>query len=407
MKKTILFILMAFLCLNSFAQISFEKGSFTTNTGTKTNCYIKNIDWKNNPVEFKYRLTQNSKIQTGTIETVSNFEIGTNIHYKRFTLSIDRSSNRTGKLTNNRNPIYKEETLFLKLLVSGKASLWQYQSNQLFRFFYQINNSNPIQLEHKKYLTSSGLIAENNAFKLQLKKDLPCKKIKTEKTVYRKKHLISYFHNYNTTCTKSSSVAYEEYSSIKKPVNIYLKVGAQFSSLELRSNDLGSQIRPQFGVEFEYTLPNNKGKWAMFIEPTFHSYSVKDFDVVVNSFTNNNPTLPITHPLNFKYSAIKTPMGIKHNMFLNKKSKITLTAGYVINLSLTSKIEFLSSTRSDLDIISSAGFVVGAGYNWDSKYSLNIQMFKSGRFNTVGGYNDPWDTNEYKSFSINFGYKIF
>ena len=47
--------------MNCFAQISFEKGYFINNANQKTNCLIKNQDWKDNPTEFEYKLDENSE----------------------------------------------------------------------------------------------------------------------------------------------------------------------------------------------------------------------------------------------------------------------------------------------------------------------------------------------------------
>ena len=51
MKKTLTFIFILTSIITS-AQINFEKGYYISNSGEKTECFIKNIDWMNNPVSF-------------------------------------------------------------------------------------------------------------------------------------------------------------------------------------------------------------------------------------------------------------------------------------------------------------------------------------------------------------------
>ncbi|WP_431243220.1 hypothetical protein ACQ9BO_00425 [Flavobacterium sp. P21] len=97
MKKLLLFTLL--LC-GSFinAQITFEKGYFISNEGKQTECFIKNLDWKNNPKDFKYKTDPNEKdFQTESIANVQEFGIINETTFKRFKINIDRSSNELKK----------------------------------------------------------------------------------------------------------------------------------------------------------------------------------------------------------------------------------------------------------------------------------------------------------------------
>ncbi|NVK52622.1 MAG: outer membrane beta-barrel protein [Flavobacteriaceae bacterium] len=397
-KLTLLILLIG---LNTIAQIKFEKGTFTTNDGKVVHCLIKNVQWKNNPVDFEYKLEKNSELQSKSITTVTSFQIGKNLIYKRFNVEIDISSSLTTKLKNNRKLNNKKETLFLKLLVSGKASLWEYQANNLRRFFYQKNNQSPVQLGYKKYLTASNLVGENNIYKIQLKQELPCKKLSTLKVNYKKSDLIRYIKRYNN-CNNNNYVEDDSNSDSKSNFNFYAKLGLELASYTLRGNDFDSKIGPQLGVEVEYVLPYNKGKWSFFIEPTFHYYYVDNYNLVIPGSSSATPT---TYPINFKYSSIRTPIGVKHNLYLNNQSRVFFSAAFTIDFNLKSEIDF--NNRPDLQFSSPIGLAFGLGYNWNSKINMHLQIFNPTRFNTNGLFNDAWDDNRYKSFSINFGYRIF
>ena len=121
MKKQLLLFLITILSINCYSQIKFEKGYFIDNTNQRTNCLIKNIDWENNPTEFEYKLSKESKINKSTINLIQEFGIDNISKYVRSTVNIDRSSERINKLSNNKNPIFKEEQLFLKVLIEGEA----------------------------------------------------------------------------------------------------------------------------------------------------------------------------------------------------------------------------------------------------------------------------------------------
>ena len=168
MKKQLL--ILAFLSitiLRSYSQIKFENGYFINDTNQKVECLIKNIDWRNNPIEFEYMLSQNAIIQKASIKTVKEFGINGVTKYIRTTVNIDRSSDDLKNMSSERNPIFQEEQLFLKVLVEGKASLLLYENGNLTRFFFKTNDSITSQLVYKQYLAENR-ISQNNYFRQQL-----------------------------------------------------------------------------------------------------------------------------------------------------------------------------------------------------------------------------------------------
>ena len=181
MKKQFLFILITILSFNGYSQISFEKGYYIDNTNQKTNCLIKNVDWKNNPTEFEYKLSENSESKKTTIKSIKEFGIDNITKYIRSTVNIDRSSENTNNLSNHKNPIFQREELFLKVLIEGKANLYQYTDSNLKRYFYNKENSNIEQLIFKSYKTTENNIGKNNRFRQQLWVDLKCPNFKTSK----------------------------------------------------------------------------------------------------------------------------------------------------------------------------------------------------------------------------------
>jgi hypothetical protein len=177
MKKQILFLAICMtISLHSFSQILFEKGYFINNSNQTIACLIKNIDWKNNPTKFEYRLAQDSMIQTENMETVKEFGIIGVSKYVRATVQLDRSSNELNNMSWEKNPNFLEEQLFLKVLVEGNATLFQYEDGYLIRFFFCLKDSAIQQLVYKRYLVDE-TIAQNNYFKQQLFNELSCQAI--------------------------------------------------------------------------------------------------------------------------------------------------------------------------------------------------------------------------------------
>ena len=70
MRKQLLLLFATIFTINCYSQITYEKGYFINNSDQKVDCLIKNIEWENNPVMFKYKLSENSEPEIASIETV-------------------------------------------------------------------------------------------------------------------------------------------------------------------------------------------------------------------------------------------------------------------------------------------------------------------------------------------------
>ena len=75
MRKKILLSIILLLNYYGFSQVNFEKGYFITNSDEKIDCLIKNRDWKNNPIDFEYKLSDNDKFISTNIKLVKEFGI--------------------------------------------------------------------------------------------------------------------------------------------------------------------------------------------------------------------------------------------------------------------------------------------------------------------------------------------
>jgi hypothetical protein len=133
--KGIFYIFLFFaICFNSYSQIEYEKGYYIDNNGQKTDGLIKNKEWKNNPDNFKFKVNEDSEASNKTIVTCEEFGVST-IKYKRFIVNIDMSNpKKSSNLSESRNPEFIKDTLYLKVLVEGKASLYYYTDGNIERF---------------------------------------------------------------------------------------------------------------------------------------------------------------------------------------------------------------------------------------------------------------------------------
>ncbi len=397
MKKQLLFLLTVALGFQGYSQINFEKGYFINNSDEKVDCLIRNMEWSSSPSDFTYKLSENGKTERTTINSVKEFGISNNLKFIRKTVSIDRANEDFNYLTYDKNPTFQEEQLFLKVLIEGKASLYEYVEVGLQRYFYTVDSSNIEQLVFKSYKVDRDLVAKNNMYKQQLYNDLKCSTFtakKLEDLNYSGSDLSRFFIDYNK-CNN------EEYIDFRKnnkefPLKISLRPGFKSSSfamhnimLSSREADFGSRVGFTMGLELEYVLPFNKNKWALILEPTYQSFK---------SETENKAQ---DQTISIDYKSVELGLGGRHYFFLGQDSKIFINASMILDFT-RSFVQFTYTPR-DLRIYGATNFAMGLGYKYNDRYSLELRYFTDRDIlSNIGNYR-----TEYKSVSVIVGYKVF
>jgi hypothetical protein len=392
---SIIFFFISIVSLNSNAQIKFENGYFITKQGEKVNCLIKDKDWSYNPTRFNYKLNDSSEIKIADTSTVAEFGIENFFKYKRFTVNIDRSSEILAYMTDYYEPRFNKEQLFLKVLIEGKATLYEYESANLTRFFFSNDSlSNPEQLVYKTYYTSNNTTGENDTYKQQLLKNLKSLQV-SEKDIeyshYTKNDLLKIFNKNNGD--QLSNIVYAQ-KKIKRDIfDISIRPGVDFSTLNLRNQDLGginigSQTNFRLGLEGEYIFPFNRNKWSVIFEPSFHQY--------------NKTVLFDNSIASMAYKGIEFPVGIRYYIFVNDRSKFFINAalGYSVYLNSNTQVgddSLVINGKSNFNVI------CGLGYKYNNRLSIEARYDGGSDLLTRDNYWYP----QYNTFSIIAGYTIF
>lgn len=401
MKKIIL--LAGFLATGMhYAQIKFEKGYFIDNSGEKKIVLIKDIGWKNNPVDFEYKSENSTGIQKANINDVKEFGIDEGAKYVRAKVMLDISSKDLASMSDNRAPELKENTLFLKYIIEGKAGLLFYEDGNGQKFFYSSENSDPQPLIYKPYYVTDSSIGYNEDYKKQILENLKCgiDSKQLNHITYSKKDLAKVFTQYNN-CSGTEVINYGQTDTKKGRFHISIRPGVNSSSLTVEDTNqhfktkFGNSTTFRIGVEFEYVLPFNKNKWALFIEPTYQYYKKESKSLAAEGWNFN-----YNYDANVDYKSIEMPIGIRHYFFLSDKSKLFLNAAYVMDFNMKSsmKIQF-----NDIEIASGNNFVIGAGYKYNDRFSAEVRLSTSRTL--LRGSNNP--SSDYKTVSFILGYTLF
>lgn len=407
-KQILVLTLLLIFSMNSYSQIAFESGYFITQDNQKTNCLIENLDWQNTPTSFRYQLPENQNIVTMDLKTVKEFAITGQSKYIKAVVKIDRSSKRIENMSTEENPVFKEETLFLKVLIEGKASLYSYIDGHLTRFFYKTDHSEIKQLVYKNYLIDgNSSIAENNSFRRQLFVDLKCETLlqrEYEHLSYNNKALMKFFIKYNTC----SDTNFTQFVTKEKRdlFNLTVRPRLNMTSLSTsnsQTNDFsfkfGNQTNFSAGLEAEFILPFNKNKWAIIVEPTYQYYKGK-----ATRETSNLVGGEIKATIDYK--SIELPIGVRHYFFLKNDAKIFVNASFLIDFNLDSKMKLARKddvpfTTLDVSSLGSAAF--GIGGKLHDKYSIEIRYITP---RTILKEYLAWDSS-FATTSLIFGYSFF
>ncbi len=395
--KLLLILVFVISGLKCFPQIIFEKGYFISETNERTDCLIKNIDWKNNPVGFAYKLTDSSEILTADIQSVNEFGIYNISKYVKANVLMDRSGEDLTNLSSERNPALVEDTVFLKVLIEGMASLYSYEEKNLTRFFYSTDQVKITQLIYKIYAHDERTIQYNNQFRQQLLTELMCPSISItdiQDLNYYESDLIPIFVKYNE-CQNTSFTNYNV-KHRRELINLTIRPGLNLSNFSMENTvsdaedaDFDYELTIRAGLDLEIILPFNKNKWALFTEPTFQYYnSVKEPEGIDGQEAEIN------------YKSIELPVGIRHYFFLDEKSKLFLDVAYVIDFCIDSAIKYELGWEYEISSLGNA--MMGFGYKYKN-ISAEIRYLTSR--NLLTQY--PLWNSDYRTVSIIFGYSLF
>jgi hypothetical protein len=397
MNRHLLALLLTISCLSGYAQVKFDSGYFVANDGRKNVCLIKNYDWKYNPTEFLYKQTENADVQKATITDVREFGIFNFSRYERCDVDIDTSSDQLDGVTTNAAPEFKRETVFLRVLVQGKASLYAWWGENLIRYFIKTDTGSAKQLIHKTYYSSAEQtnLLENNLFRNQLVANLVAPDLSQKDFAdlsYNDKSLSRIFERYN----KQQHTATQSFlqKNNEKRFNLNLRFGADLSSLTMEQSysgdtktNLGSEISITAGLEAEFILGFNRNKWALVAGSAYGSYK-------------SNPGATGA-AAGAEYKMIESDLGVREYFFLDKKSKLFATALCVYDAPIGSGDVYCG--YNTFNYTGRLALALSAGYKYANKCSIEL------KYTYRGTILDNYDyvKGRLQSTSLVFGFTLF
>jgi hypothetical protein len=398
MKLTFMITLFLKISFSGNAQVYFEKGYITLSKSNRTSCYIKNLGWRYNPREVSFKLSENGDVKTLKPEDVSEFEVTGVCKYKGYTVDIDQSEESLNKLSDNKEPEYEKNLVFLKVLAEGKATLLEYETETVTKYFIQFGSENPQPLIHKTYRPDeTSAINENNTYQNQLRAWFNSGNISLsdiENVHYNSRELTGIVNKFN----KSGDGKAVVYNSTDKKalLHINLRPGVSLNDFFLqnvyypyRNTHYGYKFCPRIGIEAEITLPFNRNKWAVILEPAYSQYSA--------DYRDGNYHSTIT------YRSLETYAGPRYYFFLENNRRVFVDAALIIDLPLASKFTE-NIPYNNYPFQFTIGGAAGVGFKANKR--LGIQLRYTFRNPYRQSFSEGKNSN-YQGFGIIFSYTIF
>lgn len=381
-------------------QTNFENGYLIKNNEV-VNCLIKFSNPKSNPDKIIYKLDENGEELIADISNTSEFGVINKYKFVRRLVSIDQSSNATNSLTWNIEPEYIVSTVFLRVLVEGKATLLKYETSNLIRFYVE-HEDDTEQLVYKRYMVDNNIIKTNDFYKRQLYKILNCNVDKKEidKVSYHVNDLSELFLK-NNECL-GLAVNYTE--KLKKAkFNLHPKIALQNSKMNIEHNpsfmysprfraNFDSKTIIKFGLEFEVVLPYHDYRFSLFLDPSYQSFS-------------NETVTPLGHTAKIDYKSIEIPLGVRYFLYNGNVSKVFTNIGIVYDIPFNSNIQYFNpNSFSTIEFEASEGvnLILGIGYRLNDKFTIELRHST----NRNNFSNTPFQA-KYSGTGLMLSYNIF
>lgn len=401
MLKSFLSSSLLFLSIQINAQ--YEQGYIVTKDGTNKIGYVQNENWRENPETIRFKENQDSSASSYDTKTISEFGIGDKIKFLAETVVIDISSDKMSRLGRTKEPIFEEKTLFLKKLVDGQISLYQYSSGNGTKFFVQKDYKFE-QLIFKRYYATANTVAENEYYKQQLVLIFADAKAITRKRIvnidYSAKSISKIISEYNLL-KNQSSVTYIQQNKWKPKLKVIINGGFEQTSVSYQFRNVATLnpsfpdiSRTLFGADLELLILKER-------IGLFSGFAIKSG---VSETIDLQTSIPdLTQETSLSYNNNTLSIGIRGYIPTIKNLNLILTAGitteYISDFSISLEISQVDENFNRNAGTNFIGFGLAYKRIFTEVRFFNNKMFAENVSNSVDVDNS--------NMNFRLGYKIF
>lgn len=402
----------------SSGQTKFKEGYFINNSNQQIKGLIKDNDWKNSPKKIEFKKNNEAQIEIININQILEFQIENSIKFIRVDARIEKSSTKTGQIQKINLTAQQNENIVLKVLVEGKANLYQYYDYGIEKFFFSTDKKGIEQLIYLTYLADEDdyvngkqngkdivpnmTILTDNTFRKQLLSDVNCNidRALISKLNYNSYELKKYFEKYN----ECSNVDFSKYyGGNKSQIKLKTILSSNWNNVELYDNGnsfyskkFNNSINFGLGFEIEAILPFNNNKWSVFISPTYNKYHNSSI------LHGNIGSLITQQEVEIYYNYIQLPIGFRYYLYINPNSSVFINPIYNLKFTIGKNGVFYDEiSRNNKEIFNhTRNYGMGFGYNY-KRFSIETNILSNTQ---IMKYAYDRKYINFSSFSVNLKY---
>ena len=285
MYKLLTLFLAFFYYQHTAAQSNYLPGYIIKSDGETVRGFIDFQEWRVNPKKIRFKTNEAEKSTAMTIKTIEGFGIDEKESYVRRTVDVNIAPIKVNEINHSRKPIFKKRTIFLRILVEGKANLYFLYDEVGKEHFFIEKDDLPaeelIYTEYIKLLKNKRAIIPFEQYKGQLNEALTdCDGLffAVKDAEYKRRDLVAIFEGYNTCNSASSSFsAKKEKVKIQIEPGVLIGLGAnKLDFIGTMTHDLGDMdfdISPaySFGAYLNILGDRSRGRYALRNELIYNS----------------------------------------------------------------------------------------------------------------------------------------
>ncbi|WP_274474444.1 outer membrane beta-barrel protein [Mangrovimonas aestuarii] len=374
---SILFIFFSFI---SYSQITFQEGYLVTKKGEKIECLIQNNKWLYSPDNIHYKLNETSEVLEANVKEFKEFYIyNTEFKYVQATVKVNLGL---------QNEHLEWRNAFVKCILKGEASLFEFRSRQYWLFYLRIGNGDFIPLMNNTDVDGESDIHNVGRFKQQIFNALKCSGVKLQnikRLKYNQNDLKDIVGDYNDCIGSKYEIFETERAKGKYYVSAFaggslFSFGNEDVSMGNQKVSMASSATITIGGELEYRFPIPRNKWAAFGRVNFSKLTANGR---YSNMTSDNRGEYFK--FNTEFNTVNIPIGGRYYAFINGKNSVFFDAGlsYGILLQSSINLEFATAMNDILLEVSefenSLGYCLGVGYKFDKRIGARVQIV-SNRF---------------------------
>lgn len=282
------------------AQLPYNPGQVVLPTFDTLRGFIREIPGRINPYSISFRTTPEAEAVEYQPTDIQWFSFDGGDRYVSYIGPLESSTLNTNSLTYDSAITTVEDTLFIRAVIIGRASLYYARDrNDRIHLLMQKFGGRIVELAYKKYYVDEIVVADyrnkiikraiydNQMYKgqlIQAFRDCPylASGITQQPLTYTKNELQDLFEKYNRC--KGAKVIYREPPD-NGTVEFTLNAGVNFSSLRFESESYPPWNNYHFnnstgfagGLGCDFLLPRTRGKWGFFNELSLETFKTDGY----------------------------------------------------------------------------------------------------------------------------------